>query len=200
MSYVANVSFLLALIASVFESDGTLALRIAARDQAALRRLFDRTSGRVRAIALKLLGQPGEADDVVQDTFLEIWRSIESYDEGRGSLDTWVSTIAHRRAVDRLRRRATRPLGDDLERDRPSDAPDPQETVAERQERQRVAAALSALGDDQRAPIELMYYRGLSQSEADEHLGVALGTLKSRVRAGMSRLATLLEQPRAEAP
>jgi RNA polymerase sigma-70 factor (ECF subfamily) len=193
------VSFLLALIASVFESDATLALRIAARDPAALRRLFDRTSGRVRAIALKLLAQPGEADDVVQDTFLEVWRSIGGYDETRGSLATWVSTIAHRRAVDRLRRRAARPVADGTRDDRASDAPDPRETAVDAQDRTRVLRALSELGEEQRTAIELMYYRGLSQSEAAEQLGVALGTFKSRVRAGMSRLATLLEQPSAEA-
>jgi RNA polymerase sigma-70 factor (ECF subfamily) len=193
------VSFLLAVIASVFESDATLALRIAARDPAALKRLFDRTSGRVRALALKILRQAGEADDVVQDTFLEVWRSVATYDESRGSLVTWVTTIAHRRAVDRLRRRATRPLGDVQPEERASDAPDPRESVAEREDRQRVMAALSALGAEQRAAIELMYYGGLSQSEAAERLGVALGTLKSRVRAGMSQLATLLERPSAEA-
>lgn len=196
-SYLALVALVLALIASVVESDATLAVRIVARDQAALRRLFDRASGRVRAIALALLGHHGEADDVVQDTFLEVWRSIGSYDERRGSLDTWVSAIAHRRAVDRLRRRATRPLGDAIVADRASDAPDPQESVAGSEERKRVAAALSALGEDQRTAIELMYYRGLSQREAAEQLGVALGTFKSRVRAAMARLATLLEQPGA---
>lgn len=200
LSYLMPVSFLLALIASVFESDATLALRIAARDASALRRLFDRTSGRVRAIGLKLLGQPGEADDLVQDTFLEVWRAIGTYDEERGSLATWVTTIAHRRAVDRLRRRATRPLGDATPAESPTDRDDPHDTVAERQERARVLAALSALAADQRTAIELMYYRGLSQSEAAEAQGVALGTFKSRVRAAMGKLATLLEQPNPEAP
>jgi RNA polymerase sigma-70 factor (ECF subfamily) len=193
------VSFLLAVIASVFESDGTLALRIAARDPAALRRLFDRTSGRVRALALRILRSAGEADDVVQDTFLEVWRAIGSYDDARGSLATWVTTIAHRRAVDRLRRRATRPLGDAAPADGVSDAPDPRETAADREERARVVRALSALGAEQRAAIELMYYGGLSQSEAAEQLGVALGTFKSRVRAGMGQLATLLGHGNAEA-
>jgi RNA polymerase sigma-70 factor (ECF subfamily) len=197
--YEAGVSFLLALIASVIESDATLAARIAAQDPAALRRLFDRTSGRVRAIALRVLGSAGDADDVVQDTFLEVWRSAAAFDGERGSLMTWIATIAHRRAVDRLRRRATRPLGP--LGDAPSLATaDPRETAVDREARTRVVQALAALGDEQRTALELMYYRGLSQRETADQLGVALGTLKSRVRAAMSRLAALLDEPNPEAP
>ena len=189
------MSFLLALIASVIGSDATLAGRIAAGDEDALRRLFDRLGGRVRAIGLRVLGRAADADDVVQDCFLEVWRRAGEFDAGRGSLAVWVSTIAHRRAIDRLRRRGTRPVGESLDPDAAGAAEgDPRESAAETQVRERVERALASLGAEQRAAIELMYYGGLSQSETAAQLGVALGTLKSRVRAGMSRLAGLLDE------
>ena len=189
------VSFLLALIASVIESDATLAGRIAAGDEDALRRLFDWLGGRVRAIGLRVLARAAEADDVVQDCFLEVWRRAGEFDAARGSLAVWVSTIAHRRAIDRLRRRGTRPVGEPLEAEVLGTAEgDPRASAAEAQVRERIERALAALGAEQRAAIELMYYGGLSQSETAAQLGVALGTLKSRVRAGMSRLAGLLDE------
>jgi RNA polymerase sigma-70 factor (ECF subfamily) len=196
---VGPLSFVLALVAGIFEDDATLASRLARGDEDALRRLYDRLAGRVRAIALRLLARPSEADDVVQDTFVEVWRSADRYDPARGSLATWVSTIAHRRAVDRLRRPATRPLGEDADRALAGVAASPQESVADREERAHVTRALLALPPEQREPIEMMYYRGLSQSEAAELLGVALGTLKSRVRTGMARLSQMLEDPMREA-
>ena len=195
LRYQASVSYLLALIASVIESDATLAARIASGDQAALRRLFDRLGGRVRAIGLRVLGVPAEADDVVQDCFVEVWQRATEFDEERGSLATWVSTIAHRRAVDRLRRRGTRPLGEPTaDGDQVAADGDPQASAADAQRRERVARALASLTPDQRAAIELMYYGGLSQSEIATRLGVAHGTLKSRVRVGMSQLAGMLEE------
>lgn len=189
------MAYLLALIASVIESDATLAARIAAGDEAALRRLFDRLSGRVRAIGLRVLGRGVEADDVLQDCFVEVWQRAGEFDPARGSIATWVTTIAHRRAVDRLRRRGTRPLGDAsaADVDAIGDA-DPRADASEIQRRERVVRALAALQPEQRTAIELMYYGGLSQSESATQLGVALGTLKSRVRAGMNRLADLLDE------
>jgi RNA polymerase sigma-70 factor (ECF subfamily) len=189
-----RLSFVLAVVAGVFEDDAALASRLARGDEAALRRLYDRLGGRVRAIALRLLAVPSEADDVVQDTFVEVWRSADRYDASRGTLATWVSTIAHRRAIDRLRRPATRPLGDDAGGALAAATASPQDGAADREQRARVTRALGALATEQREPIELMYYRGLSQSEAAELLGVALGTLKGRVRAGMAQLGKLLEE------
>lgn len=193
--YTDRVSYLLALIVSLVEDDATLAARIARGEQAALERLFARLGGRVRAVALRVLGRPAEADDVVQDCFVEVWQRAREFDPQRGSLATWVTTISHRRAIDRLRRRATRPLPADSAAvaAMPSDGT-PQESAADAQLRARVAGALGTLGADQRAAIELMYFRGLSQREAAEELGVALGTLKSRVRAGMRALGELLDE------
>jgi RNA polymerase sigma-70 factor (ECF subfamily) len=193
------LSFVLAVVAGVWEGDAALAARLVEGDEDALRRLYDRLAGRVRAIALRLLARPSEADDVVQETFVEVWRSADRYDPARGSLATWVSIIAHRRAVDRLRRPATRPLGEEISGSLATASSSPHENVADGQERARVTRALTALPPEQREPIELMYYRGLSQSEAAELLGVALGTLKGRVRAGMARLGQMLGDPAPEA-
>jgi RNA polymerase sigma-70 factor (ECF subfamily) len=193
------LSFVLAVVAGLWEDDAALVARLVDGDEDALRRLYDRLARRVRGIALRLLARPAEADDVVQETFVEVWRSADRYDPARGSLATWVSTIAHRRAVDRLRRPATRPLGEEIGGALAASSSSPQENVAEGEVRARVSRALSALPPEQREPIELMYYRGLSQSESAELLGVALGTLKSRVRAGMARLGKMLEDPAPEA-
>jgi RNA polymerase sigma-70 factor, ECF subfamily len=193
------LSFVLAVVAGLWEDDAALVARLVAGDEDALRRLYDRLARRVRGIALRLLARPAEADDVVQETFVEVWRSADRYDPARGSLATWVSTIAHRRAVDRLRRPATRPLGEEIGGALVASSSSPQENVAEGEVRARVTRALSALPPEQREPIELMYYRGLSQSESAELLGVALGTLKSRVRAGMARLGQMLADPAPEA-
>ncbi len=192
------MSFLLAVIASAFESDATLAARIAGGDPSALRRLYDRLAGRVRAVALRVLGRAVEADDVVQDTFVDVWGAAATYDPARGSLATWVTTIAQRRALDRLRRRGTRPLGDATLDELPVTGAGPHESVAEQQARARVVRALEQLTAEQRAAIELMYFRGLSQSETATELGVALGTLKSRVRAAMERLGDLLDEGAVE--
>jgi RNA polymerase sigma-70 factor, ECF subfamily len=192
------MAFVLAWLASLIEADPTLAERIAAGDQAALRLLYDRLSGRVRSIALRVLGTSGDADDVVQDTFLEVWNGAGSFDPARGSLVTWVTMIAHRRAVDRLRRRGTRPTanaGQDLTDElacAPATTTTPQESAEQRQARDRVKQALAALTPEQREAIELMYFGGLTQSEAAEQLSQALGTFKSRVRAGMTQLGRLL--------
>lgn len=193
LRYDAAVSFLMALIASVVESDAALAARIASGDEKALRRAFDRLGGRVRAIGLRVLGRAAEADDVVQDTFLEVWRRAVEFDPERGSFAVWVTVMAHHRAIDRLRRRGTRPVGDALDTSAPMVASsDPHASAVEAQVRDRIGQALDSLGEDVRVPIEMMYYRGLSQREVADELGVALGTLKSRVRAGMMRLSRLL--------
>lgn len=158
--------------------------------ETALRELYEALGGRVRALALRVLGSAAESDDVLQETFVEVWRDAASYDASRGSLPAWVCTIARRRAVDRLRRRGTRPLA--------SAAPEPviavhHDDIEQRQARERIQRALAELSPEQREAIELMYFGGLSQSEVAERLGVALGTVKGRVRAAMQRLSGLLE-------
>ena len=176
------MSFLLALIARLFEVDPAIIGEIAAGDTTALRRLYDRLGPRVRAVAARALGNASDADDVVQETFVEVWHRAHTFDPSRGSVVSWVTMLGHRRAIDRLRRRGTRPTaGAGAPTPEAPDADSPHETA------------------EQRQAIELMYFEGMSQSEAAAHLGAALGTFKSRVRAAMGRLGSLLDELAPEA-
>lgn len=189
------MSFVLSFIASLFAADPALMAAIAAGDTAALRRLYDQMGPRVRAVATRVLGNASDADDVVQETFVEIWHRAHTFDPARGSVVTWVTMLAHRRAVDRLRRRGTRSTAPgDLVTDEPTPTSSPHDSVEQRQARARIVDALGALPVEQRQAIELMYFHGMSQSEAAEHQGAALGTFKSRVRAAMARLGALLDE------
>lgn len=194
------MSFLLALIARLFEVDPAIIGEIAAGDTAALRRLYDRLGPRVRAVAARALGNASDADDVVQETFVEVWHRAHTFDPSRGSVVSWVTMLGHRRAIDRLRRRGTRPTaGAGAPTPEAPGADSPHETAEQRQARARIVAALAELPAEQRQAIELMYFEGMSQSEAAAHLGAALGTFKSRVRAAMGRLGSLLDELAPEA-
>jgi RNA polymerase sigma-70 factor, ECF subfamily len=128
----------------------------------------------------------------VQDAFLAAWRTAAAFDARRGSAQTWLLTLVHRRAVDVVRReerRRTDPLDD-----APIAAGESTEEVASvREQRRDVQAALAQLPDEQREALELSYYGGLTQSELAERLGIPLGTVKSRVFAGLTKLRELLE-------
>ena len=172
--------------------------RIARRDRAALRSAYDAFGGRAMAIALRILGSVQEAEEVVQDTFIEIWRRAAEYRRERGTPDTWIATMARSRAIDRLRERTRaentlRTLAFEPPRD---PEPPPSESAARRQERSRVRAALAALPAEQRRTVELAYFAGLTQSEIARTTGEALGTVKTRIRLGMVKLADALLEAR----
>jgi RNA polymerase sigma-70 factor (ECF subfamily) len=173
-------------------------MRVAAGDVAALRTLYDQHAPRAMAIALKILRRAEEAEDVVQETFIEIWRRSAQFDDGRGSAASWVVTIARSRAIDRLRasRTAGRVFGgvaaiEDL---MPTALPSPADGTQERRDNTRVATALAALPAAQRETIELAYFEGLSQSEIAAKTGSPLGTVKMRVKLAFSKLAGLLKE------
>jgi RNA polymerase sigma-70 factor (ECF subfamily) len=143
------------------------------------------------------LGTRPDAEEVLQDTFLEVWKRAGEYDERRGSLEAWVVTIARSRSIDRLRARGTAAK---LAAVAPSlSAPDPAppqiEAAERRQERERVQAALSSIPAEQRSVLELAYFEGLSQAEIAQRMGDPLGTVKTRIRLGMEKLAEMLEDP-----
>jgi RNA polymerase sigma-70 factor (ECF subfamily) len=191
MSVFAPV--LMAVAAHLADRDAELAARMAAGDEAALRRAYQLLAGRVRAVAMRVLGSSVEADDVVQETFVEVWRHARGFDPARGSLSAWVTTIGHHRAVDRLRSRSVA-----ARVSAQADPPEPggptaHDEVEAREMRDLVRQALDSLPREQRIAVELMYFDGLSQSEVADRLGQPLGTIKGRVRAAMSKLSGLLD-------
>ena len=173
-------------------------MRVAAGDVAALRALYDEHAPRAIAIAMRILRNVEEAEDVVQDTFLEVWRRSAQFDDARGTAIAWIVTIARSRAIDRLR--ATQTAGraldgvvanEDVMR---TALPSPVDRIEERHDGARVATALAALPALQRETIELAYFEGLSQSEIAAKTGTPLGTVKMRVKLAISKLTGLLKE------
>ena len=173
-------------------SDEALVALVARSDEAALAELYDRVGGIAYGLAHRVLRDEALAEDAVQEAFLGLWRSAGSFVPERAKASTWILTLVHRRAVDLVRREQRR-------RSEPLEgAPEPQVGSSEeaawlRLERERVQQALAQLPDQQREAIELAYYGGYSQSELAERLGQPLGTIKSRMFAGLSRLRELLD-------
>ncbi len=158
-------------------------------DQAAFSELYDATSALVHGVVLKVLRDPSQAEEITQEVFVEIWRLAPRYEFDRGSVKSWIATIAHRRAVDRVRseqshRNRNDVIGRQAERDHDSVS----ELVLDRLDRSRVIAALDLLTDDQRAAVELAYYGGHTYREVAVLLGVAEGTIKGRIRDGLIKL------------
>lgn len=163
-------------------------------DHDALGELYDRFGRLAYGLAFRILRDRALAEDAVQEAFLAVWRSADAYKRERATPSTWILTVVHRRAVDLVRREQRR-RGEPLEA-----APEPatgpaDEDAALRDRRAAVQAALTELPGDQRQALELAYYGGLTQSELAERLGVPLGTVKSRMFAGLGRLRELLAEP-----
>jgi len=173
--------------------------RAARGDRQALRRLYDLYSPSAMAIALRMLKNRPVAEEVVQDTFVEVWRRAREYDASRGTVSAWIATIARTRALDRLRADARLAAAKEkaaAQPETPSVAP--LELAVERQQRERVNAALGTLPPEQRLAIELAYFDGLTQREIAEKLGQPLGTVKTRVRLAMEKLAVVLCGPQGD--
>jgi RNA polymerase sigma factor (sigma-70 family) len=176
-------------------SDEALVALVARGDENALGELYDRIGRIAFGLAVRVLRDEQLAEDAVQEGFLAVWRSAAGFRADRAKASTWILTLVHRRAVDLVRReerRRAEPLGDDAVSIPSSEPTD--EAAWLRFERERVQAALRQLPDVQREAIELAYYGGFSQSELAERLGVPLGTIKSRMFAGLARLRELLDE------
>ncbi len=185
------------LAAETHALDRDLMNRVRARDPEALRALYDRHASLVHGLGLRVLRDATEAEDLVQDVFLHLWRRAEMFDGERGVFTGWLVSLARNRAIDRLRARRTRERkGDEFEAEQaapPTAGPsDPDATTYANELRGAVVRALGTLPDQQRAALELAYFGGLSHSEIAERLDAPLGTVKTRVRQGMLRLRELL--------
>ena len=173
--------------------DAELLERLRWNDRDALSQLYD-TYGRLAfGLAYRIVGEPREAEDVVQESFLALWRQASRLDAGRGSVRSFLLTIVHRRAVDVLRRRSSRPERalDELE-PLPATAHDPLELASLAEERAWVQRALGELPADQRQAVELTYFGGLTIAEMAEQEGIPLGTAKSRLRLALDRMRKTL--------
>ena len=176
-------------------TDEELLAAISTGDERALADLYDRFGRVAYGLALRVVRDPALAQDAVQDAFLAAWRTAASFDSRRGKAQTWLLTLVHRRAVDVVRREDRR-RAEQLADDAPAAASAAtDEEAAIREQRRTVQAALARLPPDQREALELAYYGGLTQAELAERLGIPLGTVKSRVFAGLARLRDMLGEP-----
>jgi RNA polymerase sigma-70 factor (ECF subfamily) len=181
--------------------DADLVRRVAERDESAMGELYDRFAPSLLAICGRILGRGAEADDVVQEVFLQVWRQAARYDSGRSSVAGWLALIARSRAIDRLRsRRVAERTADQANAENPrlhasSEGP---RNVLFAERRARIADALGALPGEQREVIELAFFAGLTQSEIALRTGTPLGTVKTRTLLAMKKLRAALESELAE--
>jgi RNA polymerase sigma-70 factor (ECF subfamily) len=177
--------------------EASLLVRIAQQDRNALSILYDRYARIVYAIAWKSLNSVEDCEEVVLDVFAQVWRIAERYDPTRGTVDKWLFTLARSRILDRLRKlQRLHKVADAVdavgEIEFPTRSVDPLEEVAIRERREQVMTALSQIPPEQREVIELSYYQGLSHTEIAERTGLSLGTVKTRLRLGLSKLKTAI--------
>jgi RNA polymerase sigma-70 factor (ECF subfamily) len=161
---------------------------IAQGDRQALGDFYDLFAGLVNGLALRILRDVSDAEDVVQEVFVQVWRQAERFDPSRGAPEAWLCTMARTRALDRLRRRTSR-------REDRGDPPVVAVAAPKTEESISVRRALDDLSPDQRRALELAYYEGLTQSEIAKQLGEPLGTIKTRIRTAMIRLRESLGRP-----
>ena len=165
--------------------------RMARGDHDGLAELYDRHGRLVYSLALRILRDTGEAEDVVQEVFSQAWRQASRYESTRGNVVAWLMNLARSRAIDRIRSRRSRPqpVADDV---RTVDVPDMAEPVDEQLALSSQAAAIRAAVDElsllQRVAIELAFYEGLTHVDIAERLELPLGTVKTRIRQGLMKL------------
>jgi RNA polymerase sigma-70 factor (ECF subfamily) len=193
-----------AVESSSAEVDVGLLQRIAARDEAALAALYDRHCRLAYAVIVRILGSPSDAEEVLQETFVRVWSRAETYDALRGSPATWLTRIARNRAIDRLRAHRVRgniaivprvPAPGDAPRPvEPATRETPESLLEDRTAAGAVRTALATLTPVQRTLIEAAFFEGCTHSELATRFDMPLGTVKTRIRAGLAAMRGHLEQ------
>ncbi len=185
--------------ASIDDADPRLAAdldallgRCARGSAVAFQLLYDATADSVYSLALRVVRSPALAEEVAQDALVEVWRTASRFKPSKGSARGWIMTIAHRRAVDKVRREQSQTDRIESTKNQPQQPDAPQDVVVDalqaHWEAERVRSALDELTDLQREAIDLAYYGGLTHVQVSERLGIPLGTAKTRLRDGLIRL------------
>jgi len=167
------------------KDDAALIARMRAGDQSAMADLYDRYSGVVYGVALRVLANTTAAEDVVQEIFLQLWRNPQSFDAERGRLAPWLAVIARNLAIDHLRKR---PLEDDIDELPISTGVDLESDSAQKLAIEKVRGVLAQLPAEQRKALELAYFEGMTHTEIAGKTGEPLGTIKTRIRTGLLAL------------
>ncbi|MEP6896443.1 MAG: sigma-70 family RNA polymerase sigma factor [Chloroflexota bacterium] len=186
-------------------NDEILAARVARGDSTALEVLYDRHASTVFGLALKVIGEQGAAEDVLQETFWRVWRSANTFKPERGAFTSWLFRIARNLAIDAYRRSSVRPhVVSDAETVEPvlDQLPDPDVDVVEQTQailkNRQVRKALTSLPQMQRQVIEMAYFQGMTRHEIAEATGEALGTIHTRARLGLLKLREELNKEEFE--
>ena len=167
------------------KDDLALISRMRAGDQSAMADLYDRYSGVVYGVALRVLANTTAAEDVVQEIFLQLWRKPDSFNAERGRLGPWLAVIARNRAIDHLRKR---PLEDDIDELPISTGIDLESDSAQKLAIEKIRGVLAQLPQDQRKALEMAFFEGMTHSEIAGKTGEPLGTIKTRIRTGLLAL------------
>ena len=181
-------------------SDSQLFTEIVAKKTWALSTLYDRYSAHLFGLAVKILNDQQLAEDVLQDLFLYLWNNSDKFSQSRGNAFSWVTIICRNRCIDQLRskQRKTQSSGlmnEEIVRNITIDESEsPFEIVSYNEKQKQVSGALQQLPEEQRRPIEMAYFEGLSQTEISAELQQPLGTIKTRMRLGMQKLRNLMKQ------
>jgi RNA polymerase sigma-70 factor, ECF subfamily len=170
----------------------TLLTHVAKGDQAAFEALYDRLGSSVYGLVRRVLRNPSQAEEVAQEVLLEVWRAASRFDPARGSAATWVLTIAHRRAIDRVRAEEAATAREQRTAEVPAATDEVAETVEASMDAERLRRCLAGLTELQRESITLAYYGGYSYAQVAALLDTALGTIKTRIRDGLTRLRACL--------
>lgn len=175
----------------------SLLRKIGEGDRASFRELYERFSGVLMAAAYKVLNDQTDAEDVLQDVFIQIWDKASLYDPRRGKPLTWALTLTRNKAIDRLRSAQRRyRLKDEVEKEYKAvdqkEEVDSVDQVYALEKGQMIRQAVASLSKDQQVAIELAFFKGLTQNEVAEKLGEPLGTIKARIRRGMIKLREMI--------
>ncbi|RZI83696.1 MAG: sigma-70 family RNA polymerase sigma factor [Rubrivivax sp.] len=185
---------------------GALLSRVALGDRAAFDTLYRQSSPHLLAVILRIQGNRALAEDILQEVYVNVWRSAQSFNPALSQPSTWLGSVARNRAIDSLRRRQSEPntisssqVGSDddesdLLNELPSDALGPQALLEQAGEARQIQHCLKTLSGEQKHSLALAFYQGLSHAEVAQHLGQPLGTVKSWVRRGLLTLKTCLER------